>query len=856
MGNCLVCSVHARSIFVRFLPSPTGAPPHEEIRAFAAFAEQDEYTHGRSELEATSEQVECLSDENRSDVGGENYVPAQHAIAQIQTVPAPAQNRASSSSERNSTDNSSSASRGIDYSKWNAIVDSDEEKGVQDVSAASSRVVSNGVAPSVSFSLVVQGFTGKDAFRLNGGYSLIPRRNHGCPVFRRPLNGNQFGLSANPSGPPDKVAHVVLYYWDSRDGIHLNGWWFGPDVGANTVWAFNPGEARQPPRTGWCEPWFADASPDARVIMWSSNPEEIATHASPPSVDWILGETRDWLRRAPTVWRCVDCLGHLRSPVALPCGHLVCLEHTKAKQAYSCPWAPGCSPRRFPGDGLGPEDWRPAGVVERLLEFLPRPQGESLAKEREDGDDSTEDEVTEAVYRARSPQQLVSAYEALGDARGSSGRSAEAALAFAAARYINEEFGWTMEESPSIGIISIEVLATVIQTQKIIQVKAAAWAKRCGNAAELDAALVRLPVPKLQALEPSVEDFAARLKGTAGESPLQALVECPVCFSMVFEPVTTPCGHTYCKRCLARSLDWENGCPLCRCRLPGFVDNYCICKPLQDLLSTLWAEEHKRQVDESLAELKQQRDGPWLSILVCNVAFPLLPYNLHVYEPRYRLMIRRVLSSGTHRFGVCAPANEEGELPDYGTEVLITNTRMLPDGRSLVETVGARRFRILENSVKDGYSSARVEYLEDREESGEVDLRQLIQQILARLHSLREALNSGPADARSPLQASARRLQELVLPFSYGPSTPIHQCDEFAWNILCRLPVPHEAKYRFLAMQSKTERWSALIDLLQNFEESLLSVDLHVRVSGLMEDMVPNSQPPTEVEVEAEPPPD
>jgi hypothetical protein len=33
---------------------------------------------------------------------------------------------------------------------------------------------------------------------------------------------------------------------------------------------------------------------------------------------------------------------------------------------------------------------------------------------------------------------------------------------------------------------------------------------------------------------------------------------------------------------------------------------------------------------------------------------------------------------------------------------------MLPDGRSLVDTIGTRRFRVLENSTLDGYHTAKV----------------------------------------------------------------------------------------------------------------------------------------------------
>lgn len=52
-------------------------------------------------------------------------------------------------------------------------------------------------------------------------------------------------------------------------------------------------------------------------------------------------------------------------------------------------------------------------------------------------------------------------------------------------------------------------------------------------------------------------------------------------------------------------------------------------------------------------------------------AFPGMPCDLHVFEPRYRLMMRRVMQSGRKRFGMCLPT-EEG-FAEYGTVLEITD---------------------------------------------------------------------------------------------------------------------------------------------------------------------------------------
>ena len=50
---------------------------------------------------------------------------------------------------------------------------------------------------------------------------------------------------------------------------------------------------------------------------------------------------------------------------------------------------------------------------------------------------------------------------------------------------------------------------------------------------------------------------------------------------------------------------------------------------------------------------------------------------------------------------------------DFGTMLEIRGIKYFEDGRSLLDTVGGRRFRVVERDVKDGYQVANVEFLED-----------------------------------------------------------------------------------------------------------------------------------------------
>ena len=43
----------------------------------------------------------------------------------------------------------------------------------------------------------------------------------------------------------------------------------------------------------------------------------------------------------------------------------------------------------------------------------------------------------------------------------------------------------------------------------------------------------------------------------------------------------------------------------------------------------------------------------------------------------------------------------------------VRDVHYFPDGRSLVDTIGGRRFKVLDRSRRDGYNTAKVEFLQD-----------------------------------------------------------------------------------------------------------------------------------------------
>ncbi|KAM3866535.1 LON peptidase N-terminal domain and RING finger protein 1 [Diretmus argenteus] len=191
--------------------------------------------------------------------------------------------------------------------------------------------------------------------------------------------------------------------------------------------------------------------------------------------------------------------------------------------------------------------------------------------------------------------------------------------------------------------------------------------------------------------------------------------ECPLCIRLFFDPVTTPCGHTFCKNCIERSLDHNLRCPLCKQPLQEFFKNrkYNPTVLLQDIMSGLFPSQlvERKEIHEAeMAELSNlTKDIP---IFICTVAYPGVPCPLHIFEPRYRLMMRRCMETGTKKFGMCSYEHGKG-FADYGCILEIRGLEVLPDGRSYVDAMGVSRFKVLKRGQRDGYHTADIEYLED-----------------------------------------------------------------------------------------------------------------------------------------------
>ncbi|KAJ5896354.1 uncharacterized protein N7473_005753 [Penicillium subrubescens] len=309
---------------------------------------------------------------------------------------------------------------------------------------------------------------------------------------------------------------------------------------------------------------------------------------------------------------------------------------------------------------------------------------------------------------------------------------------------------------------------------------------------------------------------------------LRAEVDCQVCYSLILDPLTTPCGHTFCRKCVARVLDHTDLCPVCRRKvgMPVAVQSEPLNRTITQIINHFFADQvaARREADaEDESGGDQEKDLP---LFVCTLSFPTMPTFLHIFEPRYRLMIRRVVESGNGKFGMVMynrRGREQGDglgsttFMQYGTLLMVERYELLPDGRSLVIATGVSRFKVLEAGELDGYHVAKTERVDDISLAEEERLEAMETAASAIPDPTDPVTTEPPLDSmstqelldlsrdfiRNQRQSGAPWLHPRVM-LAYGPVPT--DAARFPWWFASILPIAEEEKYPILSAVSVRER--------------------------------------------------
>lgn len=174
------------------------------------------------------------------------------------------------------------------------------------------------------------------------------------------------------------------------------------------------------------------------------------------------------------------------------------------------------------------------------------------------------------------------------------------------------------------------------------------------------------------------------------------------------------------------------------------------------------------------------------------VLFPGELFGLHIFEERYLLMAEEVLADELPIGIVLARQDQEEDRIEYEPEDIGTAAHVLAservEDRYMLQTVGVRRFRILEVLSEKPYQEAIVEWL-DEEEGYQPAARQLVNEVLEGVEAI-----GGKVDRDSDAIDD--------------PITVSHA-------VAAALPVDLETKQRLLEANDAEERLEREADILR-----------------------------------------
>lgn len=168
------------------------------------------------------------------------------------------------------------------------------------------------------------------------------------------------------------------------------------------------------------------------------------------------------------------------------------------------------------------------------------------------------------------------------------------------------------------------------------------------------------------------------------------------------------------------------------------------------------------------------------------VLLPGVPLPLHIFEPRYKEMIRECLNEKKH-FGLIRSHDEK--MATIGcTAEIIQVLKAYPDGRSDILTEGKRRFEVLQVNQERSFLQAEVFFLED------------------------DAVAAASADIKTALRFHSEIME---LAGAHGESESEIDTNQLAYRLAGSLPFDPDFQQALLEMNSEAERMRAIVSFFE-----------------------------------------
>ncbi len=211
---------------------------------------------------------------------------------------------------------------------------------------------------------------------------------------------------------------------------------------------------------------------------------------------------------------------------------------------------------------------------------------------------------------------------------------------------------------------------------------------------------------------------------------------------------------------------------------------------------TAFYNKNMSDASEKVLGIKHLPLFPLSLVLLPNEILPL-----HIFEPRYRQMLKDV-ALGKNMFGVTLLETSESfiEKPEIGTigcAAEVREVQELPDGRSNVLTIGVIRYRLIDYvDADEPYLVGDVEFFEDEPEEKTV-LEPLAEEVFVLFERI----------ARAAHKLSGQR--------GTFPEIPHIEAEQFSFLVTAAFNFENELKYPLLETRSTIERLEKLYEILQ-----------------------------------------
>eukprot|EP00468_Gymnochlora_sp_CCMP2014_P003000 CAMPEP_0167755196 /NCGR_PEP_ID=MMETSP0110_2-20121227/8689_1 /TAXON_ID=629695 /ORGANISM="Gymnochlora sp., Strain CCMP2014" /LENGTH=330 /DNA_ID=CAMNT_0007641155 /DNA_START=56 /DNA_END=1045 /DNA_ORIENTATION=- len=203
-------------------------------------------------------------------------------------------------------------------------------------------------------------------------------------------------------------------------------------------------------------------------------------------------------------------------------------------------------------------------------------------------------------------------------------------------------------------------------------------------------------------------------------------LKCSLCLSLFCEPVTIPCGHTFCRTCLYQAMRRsKKKCPFCRAVCHVDPASASVTVALAEIARKLYPKQYEQRLAE-VKKVKEQFENTMPIFFYNNLLFPGVPLRLHLFEQRYRHMINRAVSSNRKFIYLPAFSEYKASEGDVGLIANVDDCQFLPDGRALLKATIQKRIKVINSWIEEGTQGLHYAQFEDYEEKdSEVESKEL-----------------------------------------------------------------------------------------------------------------------------------